>query len=1725
MTKTEGRVRQLEESLEAKKQEAEANCLTRDAVEKSIGELKSELAKQREVQREANLADHLLLGGLAAELKKSHSEITKTGQELRQKLEAQKVATAKGAKELGESLVEMKQALIGELRTLAGQMHERQDHLQQKNLAEMEILRTTFESRMSKNESNVQEVARYAGQIQDSVIAPSSYLIPAPFSWYAYLHKMLKIRKPGLIHKTATANSSPPRPGFWRRLERSIRKRRKRLQAWIGFDRKWYLQTYPDVAAAKIDPWWHYTNQGLKEGRFRNKSEQIKKKTGSDIPKTDGATRKRVINSQALEGITIPRDPIPSPSPISTDIRAIAFYLPQFHAIPENDEWWGKGFTEWTNVRRARPQYEGHYQPHVPHPDLGYYDLNDPEVMEKQAAMARSVGIEGFCYYYYWFNGRRLLNMPTDRMLATGRPDFPFCFCWANENWTRTWDGGDKEILIAQEHSTESDERFILDLLPVFRDPRYIRVDGKPLLVVYRPGILPDPSAAARHWRETCRREGIGEIFLARVQMFDWELEGRDPGYDTVIQFAPVSMPSSPNLRDSVRLHDPAKFMGVVCDYRFSAANYTSEPVGLKLWPGVCPSWDNTARRMERGHSWVHSTPETYHSWLSTAVQQARQTLPSQHRFVFINAWNEWGEGCHLEPDKKYGYAWLNATRFALTDRKPPEIPSRLRVLVVGHDAARAGAQILLLTMLREWEKRDDVDFRLILLSDGVLRSEFQKFSQMMVLTDHPTEDLRKKALENFCNFGPDVILANTVVSGSILPTLKRFGVPIVSYVHELQKSIERWAPGEIIKAAIANTDHFIAGAKAVGTNLSENHLINPTAISIQESFIETCKNISQTKRNQIRKELGLRPQDKVILGCGTMDWRKGPDIFAHTAKRVLENVPDARFVWIGPPATDEFGRAAHALAKEPFIRFIGEKKNFFDYFSIGSAYFLSSREDPYPLVALEAADAGLPIVCFAGAGGIPDFVNNTCGRTVPFEDIATAGKALIEILSNDPLRESLGRTARESVRAKHDASKGSEAVLAILKRLADGESPLPLLSGCPLVSVIVPNYNYASFLPERLDSILSQGPNLLEILVLDDASTDSSLQVIESYRRRFPDLIRVLPSSTNSGSPYPQWLRGIREAKGDLVWIAEADDSCEPDFLDALLPFFEDSSVGIAYCQSVGLDERSRVTRTDFLEHTEDLHPDRWKADYTELGIREAVDWMAYRNTIINASATLIRRAALQALGKELLSYRSCGDWFLYLSILLHWNVGYCARSLNKFRRHGRAVTRTTNQSEAYLREVASIRRFVSEAFPLHHSQIPRLDHFLDRDYAFDGIPRSSRHLKTRPLLEEAERNCQHRLRLAFISTNSAAHSGGSEVLWQRAALEARRRGHDVIALTKSWRPPPPFTAKFASAGIKHFETEYGGHDAIITFRPDLAIISTGNQDEGAREFELFSRYNIPFIIIHQLVKDYSVSPSVGAAHDDIIRKGTCNAQKVFFVSKNNHQIMERRLGCLITHGELFFNSLDISRDFSPPMPDLSRGFQLAFPARMLFIHKGQDILLQIMTFEKWRRRSVTINLFGHGEDEENIRNFIERNEIRNVRLCGFTRMEEIWTSNHAIVLASRMEGQSMAMLGAMVAGRVPIVTAVGGSAEVIKDNVTGFLAAQPTPEHLDEAMERAWQRRHEWPQIGRAARQSVLNLVPLDPIGDFVDRLQALSESKKRIPKEALTKIPQSPRENVTN
>jgi lipopolysaccharide biosynthesis protein len=368
-------------------------------------------------------------------------------------------------------------------------------------------------------------------------------------------------------------------------------------------------------------------------------------------------------------------------APQGGTIRSIAFHLPQFHPIPENDEWWGKGFTEWKNVASAAPLFSGHYQPHLP-ADLGFYDLRLPDARAAQAELAAEYGVYGFCYYHYWFNGRRVLERPVDEILASGEPNFPFCLCWANENWTRRWDGLESEVLLEQRYSPEDDLAHIRALIPYLQDARYIRVEGRPLLAVYRVSKLPQPEKTAEVWRREAAAYGLNGLFLVRVESHDERGDPRALGFDYSVEFQPRGG-TQWELRHFRRKWWHRHQLGTgeaafrdnyICDYSEAVRHALGAPApAYPRIPCVCPGWDNTPRRKTGAFILQNSTPELYEHWLREIVNRQRARITTNgisgiapESLVFINAWNEWAEGNHLEPDQKWGRAYLEATKRAL---------------------------------------------------------------------------------------------------------------------------------------------------------------------------------------------------------------------------------------------------------------------------------------------------------------------------------------------------------------------------------------------------------------------------------------------------------------------------------------------------------------------------------------------------------------------------------------------------------------------------------------------------------------------------------------------------------------------------------------------------------------------------------------------------------------------------------------------------------------------------------------------------------------------------------------------------------------------------------------------------------------------------------------------------------------------------------------------------
>ena len=397
-------------------------------------------------------------------------------------------------------------------------------------------------------------------------------------------------------------------------------------------------------------------------------------------PPTGNRPRRPCMRSdeRAIGYVPYEEDELPDPLPATL----VAFYLPQFHTIPENDAWWGKGFTEWRNVTRALPQFEGHCQPKLPG-DLGFYDLRHGEVMHEQARLAREYGISAFCFYFYWFGGKTLLETPLRNWLNDKTIDLAFCLCWANEKWTRTWDGRGDEILIDQRHSPEDDIAFIEHVAEYMRDPRYLRVDGKPVLMVYRPGLMQDVRASAARWRAWCRESGLGEIHLVYAQSFD-AAHPDDFGLDAAVAFPP-NQSRAKDITPGATLINPA-YAGTVLDWRemWSSHFDRQRSAAYPMYTGVNPCWDNEARRAGTGRTFLHAAPRRYRDALVQAIDHGTR---HGRRLVFVNAWNEWAEGAMLEPTSRHGFAYLQANRDALiiAAGRTPASPERAWSDVILH--------------------------------------------------------------------------------------------------------------------------------------------------------------------------------------------------------------------------------------------------------------------------------------------------------------------------------------------------------------------------------------------------------------------------------------------------------------------------------------------------------------------------------------------------------------------------------------------------------------------------------------------------------------------------------------------------------------------------------------------------------------------------------------------------------------------------------------------------------------------------------------------------------------------------------------------------------------------------------------------------------------------------------------------------------------------------------
>ena len=1036
----------------------------------------------------------------------------------------------------------------------------------------------------------------------------------------------------------------------------------------------------------------------------------------------------------------------------------------------------------------------------------------------------------------------------------------------------------------------------------------------------------------------------------------------------------------------------------------------------------------------------------------------------------------------------KLAYLWQH--RLIMQDL-PKHLPANApAILLFSHDLSRTGAPMLLLDIARILAEKHKYNIVLLCLCSGELYEDFAKIAVVVnlrqtQLTHITNTEHVQKVFSHLHQLGISKAILNTFCGGLFIPFLERHRIDYQILVHELPGVIEilHWH-----RSVVGLLAHMSRRGKLVfSSRYTYDQVVARYSLTIDKYvYAQGCKLIDKAlpqPTTSLHQLLHLPTTAKIVLGCGKGVTRKGVDLFCDIAQKVAAINSAIYFIWIGDFADAELHRIKNTDISSN-LKFINFSHDYLDLVRSADLFILTSREDPLPNILLEMLCLGIPSLAYKDCGGYVDLLQQIDGQLLidKFDNQAYA-KRIVQLLATDnqSLYHEIARKAKQLINRDY---KMSDYVDSLLDLFAIKPSR---------VSVIIPNYNYARFLPQRISSIVNQSLLPYEIIFLDDCSSDESLVVAENLLSQCGIKYQIVKNERNMGV-YNQWRKGISLASGDYIWIAEADDFCKPDFLEILNDkFYLDSGINLVYCQSAIINESDEMTQPHTLAHTHDLSATQWSADFCLLGEELATRYGFYRNVIVNVSSCIFRRdRALDYIDFEYLAqnFRYCGDWYFYASLMRYGKVYYVSQVLNMFRKHSSGVTVSKSHSPDYLLELVKIREFMLNTFALDDIAIQKAQQYTIQDYNFDNelVAKSFASLRVPT----------SKIPIMLISTNpSAVTGGGSEILWQETALKMQRSGEYQVAICLDHRGLlADKLPRLLAHGITIFYKNEVATTCIDTFQPRLVVISQGDHNEGIDWGNASKQAGISYVILNQLVKEgWWIDDSLSTR----LRDFYLNAAKVFFTCNNNRLLLERQIAAKLNNSAIHYNPLVVSAETVVPYPSYEEYYSLACPGRYTVIHKGQDLLFALMQTKKWRERNLIINLYGDGENKQQLEQLRKYYNLDNIVIHGYKKdILSMWQSNHGIIMPSRFEGLPIVLLTAMLCARMPIVTNVGGHAELIEHGLSGFIAPFSTVNALDEALESAWQVRQNWQEFGNKARARVLDFMPQDPINDFINKLK---------------------------
>jgi len=691
--------------------------------------------------------------------------------------------------------------------------------------------------------------------------------------------------------------------------------------------------------------------------------------------------------------------------------------------------------------------------------------------------------------------------------------------------------------------------------------------------------------------------------------------------------------------------------------------------------------------------------------------------------------------------------------------------PGHFKILLVSHAACRTGAPLCLLRLAEELSKHPDLECWIVLQQGGELASEFARVAPtleigQLVKQGHSRTDAPRFIARAFhAHTSRGVAVCNTMAVSEFHAAFADCEIPVLSWIHELPTMVDLFGGSLAVERVKAASRQIMVPADAVLRAWIEQFGVDPSCIRkvYYGQAARTSGLNRELMRSRVLKELGLPEDARIVLGCGTVDLRKGADLFAQVARRVLtdplagELAAKTWFVWVGHSSIEhirhwlQHDAALHGL--EDRLILTGPRADTVPYFLAADLFALTSREDPCPIVNMEAMESGLAVVAFQDAGGAPEVLGEA-GIAVPYLDVAAMAKEVMNLLADPRKRQDMGRLGQAFVREKLTWARFMSQFLEILKESYGHHAPRTLD-----VSVVVPSYRHSQYLEERLKSIFKQTRLPREIIFLDDASPDNSVEVARRLAQESPIPMRIIVNEQNSGSTFRQWLKGLELASGDLIWIAESDDSCHAEFLERLVPEFYDPEVVLAYCQSALIGPEGERLAADFLDHTSDISPTRWRARYCVSGVDEAELALSQKNTIPNASAVLFRRPEELDFAGELGQLQFTGDHLFYAMLIRTGKIAYIPDILNHYRRHEHTVSNRAIRGDTHVEESLDVKARLFETFPVSPRAIATSlrqsvyeYHWLKEHFGLERPPLGC-HEKAAPALDRIRRIMRERL------------------------------------------------------------------------------------------------------------------------------------------------------------------------------------------------------------------------------------------------------------------------------------------------------------------------------------------------------------------------------------------